>query len=408
MSGTVLGPAKLIQFLNYRRALIAGRYAVCFVSRQRELDRVCEALNGNGREEFDALVVGEVIPTLRRRSDSIISRPKVLGSGKRFYSFQVRSPIVGLTIDPLSTRDTQAIVRMLSKDFGPPHLVVVTAQWGWRGLFWSQLSRSFSARIAFVPEGIGVFLADPFVTLGLRKSARRYLGQLRDTTVRGFQERRPGRIADTVHEIFRLAVRVVRLSVFGARRPAQRSDFTCDVLYSSWGEIVLPPPHVTARRLVVVRGDLRPSDRRRRSAREGCLLLCSPIPSPETAWPAVIAAIARRGVRHLAIKPHPAHNVDSLLSAVERSQILVSYEVLPSSVPAEQLLDAFRWDLVVGIYSTSLYYAAVNFPRDNVLTGCELIISAVPTRCRPEAEVRARQFLEEVGSHMPGPPIGRL
>jgi hypothetical protein len=386
---------------------MAQKYAICFVSRQRELDLICEVLAQGSAEDFSGLVVGEVIPAGVVDVRRPLARPKALADGLDFQSFQVPSPTVGRIIDPLSARDVAKTVQKVAKNLGIPHLVVVTAQYGWRGLFWDELSTVFGVRTLFIPEGIGVLGADFFLRLSFLQSFRRYLGRLVDAVGTLAVANRSSLAPVSAREVWSLTVRLCRLLVLGRRSAKSQPDLTCDLLLSSWGEFT-SPPHVTAGERRDVRGRVTLKSGRRRLSREGCLLLVSPIVSPERCWPAILRAIGGLGARRLAIKGHPGYELGPLVDAVANSEYSDSHEVLPSEIPAEHFLEAFRWDFVVGVYSTALLFSRANFPDDSVWTACRLIVDTAEEPHRPEATRASDEFLDSVRSLMAGPTIAVL
>lgn len=189
-------------------------------------------------------------------------------------------------------------------------------------------------------------------------------------------------------------------------RPSQPSELICDVMYSEWGAI--NPPLVIARSVRRLRSQRAVSAQRQRVFRPGCLLIYSPIPGSVEAWGPVLESIAALGVSQIAVKPHPRFDLAPLMSLASAETLGISFEVLSGEKPAEFYIENFRWDVVVGMYSSALYYAHANFPNDLVLAGCSILSRTLRGAHRAEAERLEDEFLREVGSRIAGPPIRLL
>ena len=114
------------------------------------------------------------------------------------------------------------------------------------------------------------------------------------------------------------------------------------------------------------------------------------------------------GVRNLAIKPHPGYDVSVLVDVASSPEFGMNLELLASDVGAESYIDRFRWDLIVGVYSTVLFYAKAHYPADRVLTACRVVEASVPEPFRSSAARSSRQFLEEIAPRIPGGAPGLL
>jgi hypothetical protein len=256
--------------------------------------------------------------------------------------------------------------------------------------------------MVFAPEGIGILTNDPFTSVSSGQAVRRYVGDFLDFAFRKSSQF-TGANVTTLGSIWRSASwRVFELLFAWKLPPDHASELVCDVMYSEWGNI--HPPRVTARSVVRLRRQNALSVHSERAFKPGCLLIYSPIPGSAGAWEPVLESIAALGVHQIAIKPHPRYDLAPLVSLASTSSLGLSFEILPGENSAEFYIENFRWEVVVGMYSSALYYAHVNFPDDLVLTGCSVLSRTLSGPHRKEAARLEDEFLKEVGSRIAGPP----
>lgn len=159
---------------------MSAGYTVCFVSHSSELERFCSALLLDGLENCTLLLIAEVRSAGEPLGVPKFALPPILPPELRVESVVVGSPVAGRAIDPLAPREAYRMVKRLGRHRGAPARVVVTGQYGWRGLLWRELARAYEARMVFAPEGIGVLTNDPFASFSSGQAVRRYAGDFAD------------------------------------------------------------------------------------------------------------------------------------------------------------------------------------------------------------------------------------